>query len=343
MQRNTRLGGFAAITLIAAVSSATAVATAPPSSPPDGTAPATTAMEPGSTVPALSDAGVPVGTQISAEDLAALQALFDDTPFDGGQVAPRLAKWITPDTFIFVQFDGMPEEATEVRYIGVGVKGVFCSEAVPDLEGGSFTHFHRPTATDYSEGHGGEPGEQGYWMSWMSVDSFETGDGRPVEPGIDYEFSPTPAPQCGADVPTADFIAPDEQTLAPDDMLAFVESFGDEVLIGGQEPPRIAKWLNENVAMFIQLDDRDPSVATTIRNIGIYSVGTFCDSQQPADFPHYHRYSAPEYPEGHGGAPGETSGYWLAWMATQSYETNDGRQVVPGIDRQFSPTPPPAC
>jgi len=257
MQRNTRLGGLAAITLIAAVSSATAVATAPPSSPPDGTAPATTAMEPGSTVPALSDAGVPVGTQISAEDLAALQALFDDTPFDGGQVAPRLAKWITPDTFIFVQFDGMPEEATEVRYIGVGVKGVFCSEAVPDLEGGSFTHFHRPTATDYSEGHGGEPGEQGYWMSWMSVDSFETGDGRPVEPGIDYEFSPTPAPQCGADVPTADFIAPDEQTLAPDDMLAFVESFGDEVLIGGQEPPRIAKWLNENVAMFIQLDDRD--------------------------------------------------------------------------------------
>lgn len=340
-----RFGGIVTLVTLAAASSATAMATAPPTSPPDGTVAVTTeiAMEQESTtVPPLSDAGVPDGAQLSAEDLESLKALFDDTAFDGGQVAPRLVKWITPDTFIFVQFD-KPDEATDVRYIGIGVKGVFCAEAVPDAEGGSFTHFHRPTVADYSEGHGGDPGAQGYWMSWMAVGSFETGDGRSVEPGIDYEFSPTPAPECGDDVPPAEFTAPGEQALSAEDMQAFVDFFDDEILIGGQEPPRLGLWLNENVAMFVQLDERDPAEATTIGNTGIYLVGTFCDSQQPPDFPHYHRYSAAEYSEGHGGAPGETSGYWLAWMATQPYETGDGRPVVPGIDREFSPTPPPAC
>ncbi len=312
------------------------------SAPPDSTDP------PETTSPTMSDVAPPVGTQLGAEDLESLKGLFDDEVLTGGQVAPRLSKWITPDTFMFVQFDGAPAEATEVRYIGVAVKGVFCSEATPDAAasggpGGSFTHFHRPEAAEYSEGHGGDPGAQGYWMSWLAVDSFEARDGRLIEPGIEYEFSPTPAPDCGADVPTADFSAPAETTLSPEDLAAFVELFDDEALIGGQQPPRLTLWLNDRVALFIQLDDRDPAAATTIRNIGIYLVGTFCDSQQPADFPHYHRYSAPEYSEGHGGAAGETSGYWLAWMATQEYETNDGRQVAPGIDRDFSPTPPPPC
>jgi plastocyanin len=33
----------------------------------------------------------------------------------------------------------------------------------------------------------------------------------------------------------------------------------------------------------------------------------------------------------------------LLWGATDTYETRDGRQVVPGVDRAFSPTPPPEC
>jgi hypothetical protein len=349
MRRFTRYAclsiGLAAV--VTAV--APAAATTPPEStdPPGTTVPVESApMESHateSTAPSLSDVAPPVGVQLSPEDLETLKGLFDDEVLTGGQVAPRLSKWITPDTFIFVQFDGPPDEATEVRYIGVGVKGVFCAEALPDAEGGSFTHFHRPEAADYSEGHGGDPGAHGYWMSWMAVESFEARDGRAVEPGIDYEFSPTPAPECGADVPAAEFPAPNETTLSAEDLAEFVGFFDDEVLIGGQEPPRLSLWLNEQAAMFVQLDDRDPAAATTIRNIGIYVVGTFCDSQQPPDFPHYHRYSAAEYSAGHGGAPGETSGYWLAWMATQPYETNDGRQVPVGIDREFSPTPPPSC
>lgn len=332
-----RLGGIATLALLAATPGVASATTEPP--------PTTeVATEHGdSTMPPPSDAGVPVGTQISPEDLEALKSLFGDVVLDGGQVAPRLSRWITPDTFIFVQFDGPPDEATEVRYIGVGVKGVFCAEAVPDAEGGSFTHFHRVTAPEYSEGHGGEPGALGYWMSWMAVGNFETGDGRPVVPGIDYEFSPTPAPACGEDVPRPGFAAPNRRFLQPDELQAFADLFDDEVLIGGQEPPRLSLWLNESAAMFVQFDQRDPAAAGTIRNIGIYLVGTFCDSAQPPDFPHYHRYSAAEYSAGHGGSPGETSGYWLAWMATQPFAAGDGRQVQPGIDREFSPTPPPTC
>jgi hypothetical protein len=332
---------------VIAVAALAAGSTVAATQPPGGTAPPSTEAavheHTETTGPPLSDVAAPVGTALSADDLETLKGLFDDEVLEGGQVAPRLSKWITPEAFIFVQFDGPPDEATAVRYIGVGVKGVFCAEALPDAEGGSFTHFHRPNAADYSYGHGGAPGDQGYWLTWLATDNFEAGDGRQVEIGVDYEFAPTPPPECGADVPEADFAAPNEQTLSADDLQAFATLFDDEVLTGGQTPPRLALWLNEQVAMFIQLDDRDPAAATTIPYIGIYTVGTFCDSAQPADFPHYHRYSAPEYSQGHGGAPGESSGYWLAWMATHSFETNDGRAVTPGIDREFSPTPPPSC
>jgi hypothetical protein len=340
----TRLGGLVAAATLATAAFAVA-SPAEATTPPGSTVPPEdheTHVTTESTAPPLSDAGVPVGAPITADDLAALQGLFDDSPFAGGQVAPRLSKWITPEAFIFVQFDDL-EAPTAVRYVGVGVKGVFCAEAVPDAEGASFTHLHQPEVADYSEGHGGDPGQQGYWLSWLAVDAFETGDGRQVEPGIDYEFSPTPPPECGADVPSAEFTAPDEQTLSAEDLAAFVELFDDEVLIGGQVPPRLSLWLNDEVALFIQLDEREPAEATTINYLGIYRVGTFCDTEQPPDFPHYHRYSAPEYSAGHGGAPGETSGYWLAWIATHNFEAGDGRQVTPGIDREFSPTPPPSC
>jgi hypothetical protein len=317
----------------------------------DGTAPATSDAPPAGaaetplpTPPPASTATVPPGPQLADDDLGQLVALFDDQPYTGGQTAPRVSKWITPDTYVFLQFDAFPpEEASEVTYVGVAVKGVFCAEAQPDAEGGSFTHFHRPEAAEYQEGHGGEPGAQGYWLSWMAVDSFEARDGRAVVPGVDYEFSPTPPPSCGSNVPSADFAAPDEKALSAEDLAEFVAFFDDQLLEGGQQPPRLSKWLNEDVALFIQLDAGEPEEAT-INYVGIYQRGVFCDSAQPhADFTHYHRLTAAEYAEGHGGQPGESSGFWLAWMATQSFEARDGRAVTPGVDRQFSPTPPPSC
>jgi plastocyanin len=101
--------------------------------------------------------------------------------------------------------------------------------------------------------------------------------------------------------------------------------------------------VNEDVTIFLQFDSPDPAEATTLRNVGITVPGSFCLESQPSDdFPHFHQTHAPTYGEGHGSAPGQ-AGYWLLWIATESYETRDGRQVEPGVDREFSPTPPPEC
>jgi hypothetical protein len=113
----------------------------------------------------------PTGVFLDPEEIAELAATFDDQPLTGGQVAPRVSKFVNPNVFVFLQFDN-PDlaQATALRYVGIGVKGVFCAEAQPDR---SFTHFHRYDAPEYAEGHGGDPGAQGYWLSWVAVDSFE--------------------------------------------------------------------------------------------------------------------------------------------------------------------------
>lgn len=288
---------------------------------------------------------VPPGPPLPAEEVRALAAMFDDQPYTGGQTAPRVSKWISPDTYLFLQFDKQPpSEATEIRYVGVGVKGVYCAEARPDPEGRSFTHFHRPSAAEYKDGHAGEPGAQGYWLSWLAVDSFKTRDGREVRPGVDYAFSPTEPPQCGAKVPSARFAAPDEKRLSKQDLQELASFFDDQLLQGGQVPPRISKWLNEDVALFLQLDERDIAKATTVRYAGIYQRGVYCKSAQPSrDFTHFHRLNAADYGDGHAGEPGERAGFWLLWVAADSFTARDGRKVTPGVDREFSPTTPPDC
>ena len=147
-----------------------------------------------------------VGAPLSDEEIAELFAVFDDEAVTGGQVMPRIAKFVNPNVFVFLQFDApTAEEATALRYIGVGVKSVFCAETQPDP---SFTHFHKYEAAEYGEGHGSQPGDQGYWLTWVAVDPFEARDGRQVLPGVDYEFSPTPPPDCGDNVPEPSFNPP---------------------------------------------------------------------------------------------------------------------------------------
>jgi len=288
---------------------------------------------------------VPAGTPLPAEEVRALAAMFDDQPYTGGQTAPRVSKWISPDTYLFLQFDKMPpSEASEIRYVGVGVKGVHCAEAQPDAQGKRFTHFHRPSAPEYQQGHAGEPGAQGYWLSWLAVDRFTARDGREVNPGIDYAFSPTEPPQCGAKVPSAEFAAPDEKRLSKQDLQGLAAFFDDQILRGGQVPPRLSKWLNQDVALFLQLDKPNISDATTVRYVGIYQRGVYCKSAQPSrDFTHFHRLTAADYRDGHAGEPGERAGFWLLWVAADSFTARDGRKVTPGVDREFSPTTPPDC
>jgi plastocyanin len=294
----------------------------------------------GTPTPGATTSEEPTGIYFTPEEIAAFAAEFDDNPLIGGQVAPRLSEWVTEDVFLFLQFDNPdPAAATRLLDIGIGVKGVYCAEDQPDR---SFTHFHRFDALEYREGHGGDPGAEGYWLTWAAVDTFETGDGRQVTPGIDYEFSPTPAPSCGANVPEPTFMPEGARRLNPDEVAQLAALFNDPTLTGGQVPPRLGKWVNAQNYIFVQLDALDEP--TAIRYFGLGSIGAFCAETQPSeDFTHYHRFHAPEYREGHAGEPGEEDGFWLLWIAADTFEARDGRQIVPGVDRAFSPTPPPPC
>jgi hypothetical protein len=308
------------------------------------------AQEPGApevspSPPATASPPAPTGTPLSKADLAAFAAAFTDNPLTGGQTAPRLYRWVNDQVAVFVQLDKPdPAEATALRYVGVSVKGVFCAENQPGGPKGGFPHFHRLKAAKYAEGHGGPPGTPGYWLSWVAVDEFAQRDGRQVKPGVDYEFSPTPAPpRCGAKLPKTDFAAPGAKALSKPDITALAGFFTDNPLTGGQTAPRLYRWVNENVSVFVQFDKPDLAEATELRYVGISVKGEFCKSRQPsADFPHFHRTHAAEYAKGHGQAPND-QGYWLLWMATDTFKQRDGRQVTPGVDREFSPTPPPDC
>jgi len=99
------------------------------------------------------------GVYLTTEELQEITAQFSDDVLTGGQTAPRISRWVNESVFVFLQLDA-PDlaEATAIRYVGIGVKGVFCSETQPDP---SFTHFHKYEAPSYAEGHGSAPGDQG--------------------------------------------------------------------------------------------------------------------------------------------------------------------------------------
>ena len=145
--------------------------------------------------------------------------------------------------------------------------------------------------------------------------------GAPEEPA-----AKTPPP-----FPTAE-PEPAGSRLSAADIKALAAEFGDNPLTGGQTAPRLYRWVNERVALFLQFDDPDPAKATALRYVGISVKGVFCAEDQPGGakggFPHFHRLEAADYAEGHGG-PAGTPGYWLSWVAVDSFTQRDGRQVEP--------------
>jgi hypothetical protein len=133
----------------------------------------------------------PIGSNITTEEISELASLFNDQPFQGGQVSPRVTKWVNDDVFVFLQFDERtPSNATAINYIGIGKRGTFCEEDRPNPD---FVHFHKWNATEYRHGHGNKAGDEGYWLMWIATGEFDT-QGRHVKPGVDREFSPTPPP-----------------------------------------------------------------------------------------------------------------------------------------------------
>lgn len=270
-----------------------------------------------------SEAHPPPGDPATPEELQAIGVLFDDEPFAGGQDPPRQAKVATEETFVFLQFNTPdPENAQRLDYVGLGSMGRFCAESRPDAEGGSFSHFHRWVSPVYSLGHGTVPASDGHWLSWLSVDE--------ESPGVGYGLFATEPAECAdlADIP------PVQPPLGPMDaqQAAEIENlFDDAPFIGGQESPYVAKWLNENVFLFLE------PASGPWPHVGIGFRGTFCaDSQPTADFTHFQRYDSPAWGTGAGGPPG-AGGYWMA-----RYGTGAGSDAL-GIDRGYEPTPPPEC
>ena len=149
-----------------------------------------------------------------------------------------------------------------------------------------------------------------------------------------------------AAAPTSAAAGPTGSPLSHDDIVALAAQFHDQPLTGGQHAPRLYRWVNDRVLMFLQFDNPDPAKATALRYVGVAVKGVFCAEAQPGGpnggFPHFHRLDAPDYAHGHGGPPG-TPGYWLSWVAVDTFTLKDGRQVKPGVDHQEAPTPAPTC
>jgi hypothetical protein len=285
---------------------------------------------------------LPHGSALSKQDIDAFTAFFTDNPLMGGQSAPRIYKWVNDEVAVFLQFDKLrTNEATALRYFGISQKGVFCAEAQPDR---SFSHFDRLSAPVYGEE--APPGEKGYWLTAVAVDRFKNDEGKEVRPGVDYDFLPTRAPACGPNIPAADFVAPGARRINQEEIAKLAAMFNDELLTGGQVAPRLYKWVNTNNALFLQFNAGNPNATsrfnpaqvTSLRFVGLATRGEFCKSDLPSeDFPHFHRYEAPAYAEGHGGPP-HSKGIWLFWVATESFE-QQGREVKPGVDRLNSLIP----
>jgi hypothetical protein len=279
---------------------------------------------------------VPAGHVGATSHVPSLFALFGDIPFTGGQVAPRQYRWVNDNVLIFVQFDRpRANEARALRYVGISVKGTFCAEAQPGGANGGFTHYHRVTAPSYGQGHGGPPGTNtGYWLLWLAVDEFDTPAGR-IEPGVDYAFSPTPPPACGANVPGPDFVGPAQHRLSRAEIRQLAAFFPDNPFRGGQTAPRFYRWVNGDVLVWLEFDKPSVKKATALRYIGIAKRGTFCDSDRGhPDFTYFQRLKAPTYVKGKGGKRGEP-GFWHLALSVNP--------TSPGVARSFRTTAPPAC
>ena len=118
-------------------------------------------------------------------------------------------------------------------------------------------------------------GEKGYWLTALAVDKFDN-NGRKVVPGIDYGYTPTAAPSCGANLPEAKFDAPGAHRLTKDEMTRLASLVTDPILTGGQVAPRNYGWVNNDDAMFLQFNAGnpspanprfDPAAATSLRSV----------------------------------------------------------------------------
>lgn len=93
---------------------------------------------------------------------------------------------------IFLHYDRPADQpGAQLMYVGDAIRGRFSEEERPRIPG--YTHFHKlfvdaPTA---EAGHGGNPGDEGYWFRHIAVREMQMPWGK-VTPGVDFKFMPTP-------------------------------------------------------------------------------------------------------------------------------------------------------
>jgi hypothetical protein len=312
----------------------------------------------------------PTGEPLSGDEIQTLVDIFDDNPMadaqlnsPSGEYIPRFAwKWVTEDTFIGLMFDHPePTESSAVHYAVVGTKGLFTEESRPGPE---FRHFHRPTAESWEAGHGGEGGEQGYWMTHIATTQLNYPfHDEPVTAGVDYDFFPTPIPEGNEEGHTTDFESPngEEGSITVDKRDALLEVFSDKPMNEAQEdspsgerqPFHVWKWISEETFLFLHWNNPEPAEADGLHYFGIGKRGQFSEDDRPADTrsheeisdlapdaSHFHKHDAESWEAGHGAQEGSQWGYWLIHHTIQpvEYPFHDEPTDI-GIDRNFFPTP----
>jgi len=302
----------------------------------------------------------PEGESLSDDGITALIEAFDDQPMNDDQHViegeirdhtPRhIWKWVSDETFIGLHFnEPNPEEATELDYILIGQKGQFTEESQPGEE---FSHFHQHTAEDWDAGHGGETGDEGYWLTHIAVRNinypFHEDE---IDPQVDYNFNPTP-PEEGTEGDDTSWEAPDggEGDLSADDRDELLEIFDDGWTNDDQHdaphgtPAHVWKWVSEDTFMFLHWDDPAVEEADNLIYFGIGERGQFQSDDIPAgqddDFTHFHLHEAESWEAGHGGADADQWGAWLVHHAVRPLEMDWG-DVEVGVDRDFMITEPP--
>ena len=299
----------------------------------------------------------PDGESLSEDDIAALVDAFDDQPMNDAQheiegeersYTPRhVWKWVSGENVIGLHFDEPnPEDATDLDYITIGQKGLFTEESQPDEE---FSHFHQHTADGWEAGHGGEPGDEGYWLTHIAVREIEYPfHEEPIDARVDYDFMPTP-PEEGSEGHDADWDAPDggEGDPTDEDRDELLEIFDDSWTTGQDDAPHgtpahVWKWVSEETVIFLHWDEPAVEDAENLIYFGLGVRGQFTEDDIPAgqddDFTHFHKHEADSWEAGHGAQDPEQWGTWLVHHATRDHEMPWG-EVEVGVDREFMPTP----
>lgn len=123
-------------------------------------------------------------------------SVFNFEPFE-----PPLKNhlWMKTDSdkMVFFHFAKAASEGdNKLLFMGDAIKGRFCAEDQPDGGKTGFVHFHSAEkAKGHKHGHGGEKGQQGYWLRHISLGTFEMNKIN-FTPGVAYNFKATPAPSC---------------------------------------------------------------------------------------------------------------------------------------------------